>query len=381
MPARSTTVLRKCRSFPVTTRNWILAILILLTIICILIKVDFIHVNLSRLPRPLSRPPNLKLRLGLISDIHYVDAKDGFNLSNNRSRYYRLGPSRLREAVGHWRSERVDAVLQLGDLLDGSSHRSDHRDADFAEMSRIVDSLTVPWHHSVGNHERYGFGEEELRQWIGRASRFQLDKDNYYFFSPVPGLVIVMLHSYEISEIYKSGGKAGRDFDPRRVDEAHKQLVKNNPNTNVNSHLGLTGLGRRWVAYTGGLGADQLTWLNRTLHKAKREKNKVIIASHAPLHPSALVTPMHLAWDYEKALNVIRGVGKGVVIAALAGHDHEGGFYLSPEVNNVLFYTLNGVVETEPSSAAFAIVDVYPDKLHIRGFGNEPNFVLPFDSF
>jgi len=332
---------------------------------------------------PLPRPPDLLLRFGLIADIQYVDAKDAWDSLKTRRRFYRRGLSRLKEAVELWKAEKVDGVFQLGDLVDGSSLRLNQRDADFARILQVAAFLPLPWYHLVGNHERYSFGESEIREWTGRAANLNMGNDNYYRFSPSPAFMVVVLHSYEISVNIKENkdeefgdGKIDRknDYEFDRFSEARAILSNKNENDNDNSPKGLDGLNRRWVALNGGLGREQLSWFNKSLHLAKSKGQKVIVVSHVPLHPEALTDAMNLAWDYDRALDVIKGV-KGVVVAALAGHDHEGGVHFSGEYG-VLFFTLSSVLESR--SRAFAVCDIFADRLDIRGFGDVKSASVKF---
>jgi len=332
------------------------------------------------------RLPGLAYRFGLIADIQYSDADDEFDFSGTRRRYFRRGLAHLRRAVDHWRAERVDGVIQLGDLLDGGKPRRRKRLGQAAAaVSKVIAGLRgVPWHHCVGNHERYAFEERELRERIETSSGVDSAGRNYYSFSPTPGFVIVMLNSYEVSVIDVSErGETGQkiDVDPShlsRVAEARRLLDGRNPNENKRSPEGLTGLDRRWTALNGALGADQLAWFNRTLAQAKSRAEKVMVVSHVPIHPRAVAEYVNLAWDYDEAMKVIRGAGPGVVVAALAGHDHDGAMFFSGE-DDILFLTLNAVLEADPMTPPFAVCDLYRDRLHIRGLGKVPTFVHFFN--
>ena len=54
------------------------------------------------------------------------------------------------------------------------------------------------------------------------------------------------------------------------------------------------------------------------------------------------------------------------------GHDHAGGYARSGGVHYV---TVPGMVEA-PEKNAFAVVDVYDDRLDVRGFGSVPSRTL-----
>jgi hypothetical protein len=94
---------------------------------------------------------------------------------------------------------------------------------------------------------------------------------------------------------------------------------------------GVSGHDRRFVPFNGGFGQQQLAWLAKELSEAGASGTRVVLLSHAILHPSACGGTT-MAWDFPQALEV---VGKaceqwpGTVALVLAGHDHSGGFYSS----------------------------------------------------
>jgi hypothetical protein len=59
------------------------------------------------------------------------------------------------------------------------------------------------------------------------------------------------------------------------------------------------------------------------------------------------------------------------VVAYFSGHEHRGGY---AEQGGVHFVTLRGVVEGHDS--AYAMVEVYADRLEMKGFGREPSRTL-----
>jgi hypothetical protein len=61
------------------------------------------------------------------------------------------------------------------------------------------------------------------------------------------------------------------------------------------------------------------------------------------------------------------------VVAAFFGHEHKGGYTLQGNIHTVI---LNGQIETLTN--AFAVLDVFPDRLELTGFGRIPTRVLPF---
>eukprot|EP00388_Colpodella_angusta_P044857 GDKK01064196.1.p1 GENE.GDKK01064196.1~~GDKK01064196.1.p1 ORF type:complete len:275 (+),score=19.93 GDKK01064196.1:1-825(+) len=64
-----------------------------------------------------------------------------------------------------------------------------------------------------------------------------------------------------------------------------------------------------------------------------------------------------------------------VVIAAFFGHDHKGGYVLQGNIHSV---TINGQIETLIN--AFAVVEVYADRIELTGFGRVPSRVMRIGS-
>ena len=76
------------------------------------------------------------------------------------------------------------------------------------------------------------------------------------------------------------------------------------------------------VTGSGGFGTAQLNWLVLVLNNAQRMNNRVIIASHCPVHPLVANVPAGLAWDYASMLRILRH--SRCVALFVAGHDHQG---------------------------------------------------------
>ena len=114
-----------------------------------------------------------------------------------------------------------------------------------------------------------------------------------------------------------------------------------------NSYSGLSGDKKRFVAFNGGIGEEQMKWLASELDKAKEQNQKVyshslsflfspspflspsplilqqvFICSHVPLVATSAFSPTFL-WNYKEVLALIDQYPKNVV-CTLAGHEHEG---------------------------------------------------------
>ncbi len=91
----------------------------------------------------------------------------------------------------------------------------------------------------------------------------------------------------------------------------------------------------------------------------------LFIKGHVPIHPSAC-DHLDLLWNYKEVLDLL-WTFDGIVLAYIAGHDHDGGYFLDRK--NIHHLTLHAIVESEPNTNSFATVHVYKDYILIEGVG------------
>ena len=97
-------------------------LLILFSLLFIGCKEDF--------PSP-DTPPLFSF--GMISDVQYAD------IENAGTRYYRLSPAKLKEAVDDFNRETVDFVISLGDFIDENSSFLPTRILLFRQIFKMLD--------------------------------------------------------------------------------------------------------------------------------------------------------------------------------------------------------------------------------------------------
>jgi UDP-2,3-diacylglucosamine pyrophosphatase LpxH len=115
----------------------------------------------------------------------------------------------------------------------------------------------------------------------------------------------------------------------------------------------------------GVLGEEQLEWLESRLGHACENGERVIMFSHFALLEAA--ARHHRMKAPEPVLDLMDEAG--CLVAYFAGHDHAGGY---AERNAVHHVTVKGMVEA-PVNNAYAVIDVYPDRLVEVGYGEEPS--------
>jgi manganese-dependent ADP-ribose/CDP-alcohol diphosphatase len=335
---------------------------------------------------------------GVLADIQYAPIPDGHSYSGN-PRYYQHAKEAARHAAIHFQEEQVQCVINLGDIVDGKcadvekwggtideEKKSDGCSSSSVGHDAIDDVLEAlsPYNagrilHTYGNHELYNLSRFELghklsipfireptNELVGyydhvlhEPQRQHCDDDNANPWK----LRFVVLDSYDICLLDRCAETS------KKRQAAHEILSRHNPNypEQENSPEGLVGLSRRFVAFNGGVDTPQLEWLESSMQSARENGEKVIICSHQPIHPQSSFTTC-LIWNYDDVLSIVRKYSD-VVIASFSGHAHKGG-YIRDEDCGVHFRTFEAMLESPCPIRTYAFVDVWKDRLVVRGMGD-----------
>ena len=84
-----------------------------------------------------------------------------------------------------------------------------------------------------------------------------------------------------------------------------------------------------------------------------------------------------MIWNYDDVLSIVRKYSD-VVIASFSGHAHKGG-YVRDEVSGVHFRTFEAVLESPENIRTYAMVDLFHDRLVVRGEGDCVSDVYDLD--
>jgi manganese-dependent ADP-ribose/CDP-alcohol diphosphatase len=316
------------------------------------------------------------LTFGVIADIQHAPIPDGYSYSG-APRYYSHAIDVARHAADHFQNDKVGLVLNLGDIVDGKCQAIEKHggtplpagvDPGLKVIDDVVEALSSYQHgpilHAYGNHCLYNADRATLQSKLGIPFVKEPCGDLVGYWSHVQdGVRFVILDSYDISKEHRCKTTSRKHL------EAHEILLQNNPNypENENSPEGLVGVAKRFVAFNGGIGSVQLEWLRKTLTLARENKEKVVIMSHQPIHPGSTVA-VCLVWNYKEVLATLREY-KDVVLASFSGHAHKGG-YKQDDVSGIHFRVFEAALENPHPHKTYAMVDMYDDRMEIRGFGN-----------
>lgn len=300
---------------------------------------------------------------GVISDVQYADIPDGHSFIGI-PRYYRHSILVLQRAVHQWNNHKGHKfALNFGDIVDGHCPKDQSLDA-VRKVVEEFEKFNGSTYHMIGNHCLYNLPRNRLLPILKIQNS---DGRAYYDFSPIPEFRFVILDGYDISAI-------GWPQDHPRTLEALKLLQEKNPNTEKNSPAGLVGQERRFLMFNGGVGKEQLKWLDGILQEATEMKQKVVICCHVPLDPGA-TSQEALLWNYDEVMNLIHRYS--CVKVCLAGHDHTGGH--SIDSHGIHHRVLEAALECPPGADAFGYVDVYNDRLSLIGTDRMANIDMHFN--
>ncbi|CAB9499329.1 dependent ADP-ribose/CDP-alcohol diphosphatase [Seminavis robusta] len=339
----------------------------------------------SSMDTPPSKSSQPDFTFGLIADIQYAPIPDGFSYGGV-PRYYRHAKDVAAHAAKHFEQEQIPLVVNLGDIIDGKCQEIAKNGGDPMEegidvgiecTEHVLEALSTytcgKLLHTYGNHELYNLSREQIGHKLNiRFVQEQPDKDGvgssvgYFSYLATTNsgrnLRFVVIDSYDITLLGHPKGS------PKRT-KAQDIMAKNNPNYPEleNSPEGLGELQKRFVGFNGAVDEPQLQWLRQTLQEARTNREECIIVSHQPILPGTCST-VTLMWNYADVLEILREFSDAVLLS-LAGHAHKGG-YKCDEKSGIHFRVLEAALETPPPGMTYAFVDIYPDKIVVRGFGD-----------
>lgn len=99
------------------------------------------------------------------------------------------------------------------------------------------------------------------------------------------------------------------------------------------------------------------------IQDAGQQGQSVVVCSHLPIYPDTC-PPACLVWNYDEVLAVLQQQ-PGVVVASIAGHTHQNGYLV--DAAGIHHMVLPGVVEAAPGRDCYGVVEVYQDRLELKG--------------
>ena len=234
-------------------------------------------------------------------------------------------------------------------------------------------------YHCLGNHD-CNLPREEVCQTLGNP------KNAAYFSVKLPrGWRLLVLDTTEVNPRYETPGSDAQVAGAAFVESAKSKpgkfiliIVWANIMTYGFIYLCIylfSGGAERVKPWGGGLGETQTQWLRRELEAATDGREKVIVASHIALSPTA-ARPGMSAWRSDEVSQTLESFD--CVKVCVAGHDHPGGYgrTLVPDregkyrtFGRVHYVTLEAMLEAPEGSTSYATMEVYDHEVSVVGVG------------
>ncbi|HCI55493.1 MAG TPA: metallophosphoesterase [Bacteroidales bacterium] len=267
---------------------------------------------------------------GVFADAQYCDCEP------SGSRYFRSSLEKLKEATTSMKDLNPDFIINLGDLIDKDF-------ASFDPMLEVIKNSGIKVYHVAGNHD---FSVEEKHK--KRVRPLLGIKNGYYSFT-YNQFRFVILDGNEISTY----GTTNNTVKKQASELIKKLEAEGEPNA---------------MDWNGGISSRQISWLINQLNSSKKENQKVFIICHFPVWPQN----EHNLLNYKEVLAAIQPYDN--IIAWFNGHNHAGNYGNSGMKH---FVNFKGMVETEDLNS-YAVVEVYRNKIWIKGYGREKNMILAY---
>ncbi len=268
-------------------------------------------------------PTEALFRFGAIADCQYDDR------SSDR-RKYDLSPDKLRACIEDFNGQDLTHIVHLGDFID--------RDWDSYDVVLPIAAMSrAPFRHVLGNHD-FEVAESfkpQVPARLGLSSR-------YYDFT-VGTWRFLVLDTNDLS-LY-----AHPQDSPAHARSLayHRRFASDQP------------------TYNGGIGPEQLAWIEAKLQAADEAGESVVLHSHHPVYP----IEAHAAWN---ALEIVALLERHPsVVAYINGHRHDGAYAFKGGIH---YLTLKGMVDT--TETAYATISVFADRLEVRGGGRQDDYWL-----
>lgn len=264
-----------------------------------------------------------QVRFGILADLQYFDGPPFKN------RHFRASIDKLRRAITQFNSMELDFVINLGDTID----------RDFNSFNKILpefSALNAKLYHVLGNHD-FEVEEERYKE-VSKVFNIL----EYYSFS-VADWRFIVLDGNDISTFANAEGSGEYELAESWLREMERE-------GKINAQI-----------YNGGIGEDQLNWLESELYEAREEGQQVIVFCHYPVFPDN----KHNLLNADALLELI--LSYDVVKAWFCGHNHKGNY---GQIGNIHFINMKGMVEGE-KELVFATATLRGQEISITGFGSE----------
>lgn len=273
---------------------------------------------------------NPLIRFGIITDIHFS--------SDSRSAAAQATAADLRTCMDCWQRNKIDFLLQLGDLIKGSDT---HNHQELRQICSMLNAYPGTIYHVIGNH-CLSIPRQELMAALGMQTPF--------YACTIKGFRFIVLDGMDVSVLRR----------PETDEDRHTIAF-------FRSHPELHD-------YCGAVGIRQKAWLQDELGAAERAAEKVIVICHFPLLPETTDNKHGLLWNHKEIVELL--ASSPAVKACLSGHYHYGGYALHLGIHFVVLPAF--VNRTEHPHFTCGTIALQHERMVLRNQIDNIIYDLPF---
>jgi len=259
-----------------------------------------------------------KLRLGVMTDIHYADRDPA------GSRYYRESLGKLREAVTRFNAEKVDVTIELGDFIDAAKEVETELgylrtiEAEYAKFQGQR-------HYVLGNHCVQTLTKAQFLEHTKMpAAHYSFDQGNFHF--------IILDACYRADGVSYNAG----NFD--------------------------------WTDTF--IAEEEVDWLKADLQQTQKP---TIVAVHQrlDLDPQSKSGAHYAPKNAPEVRRILADSQK--VLAVLMGHSHRNHYQ---QIDNIHYCVFRACVEGEgEANSGYAIADLFADgSIRLKGCRDQASY-------
>ncbi|MEZ4898154.1 MAG: metallophosphoesterase [Saprospiraceae bacterium] len=266
------------------------------------------------------------LRFGLVTDSHYADRPEA------GIRYYRESLAKMQECIDVFNRSQLDFVIHLGDFKDQNVQPQADETLHYLEsLEAIYGSFVGPRYHCVGNHDVDSITK---KQFLHGVTNTGIDPGSSYYQFSHHGFSCLVLDANYYADGSDHYYAEGADWQDIRIPES------------------------------------EVLWLKETL---ETHREPTFIFCHHPLFEYTHGNTVYHVQNHEAIRRILEDHQQ--VVAVFQGHTHES---RQTEIQGIHYLTLLAMVDQSgPENNAYAIAEVYPDRIELIGYRRIADKTLP----
>jgi manganese-dependent ADP-ribose/CDP-alcohol diphosphatase len=262
------------------------------------------------------------VRIGILTDNQYCNCPD------NGKRFYRSSLAKLDNCISAFNSLKLDAVFNLGDLID-------HDYGSYDSVLTRYGKIRAPFYIALGNHDYM------IKKSYRPGLMDRLGMKAGYYTVALGNWTMVVLNGDDLSYVAPQNKSQKKE--------------RNDLVTDLYSGLHFNGM-----IWNGGIGQVQMNWIREQLEAAQNAGKKVIVLCHFPLYSKE----DHNLFNNKELFALLQEFT--CVKAYFCGHYHAGDY---KEKKGIHLVNFKGMVDTHMN--AYSVVTLTNDSILIHGYGRE----------